>query len=308
MLTRTALPSWLPDQLLSLPRVIFGANMLLITGIGVSAAQLTWLLWPDDHTGGITVQSVITTPRAPVVKPAQRAEEVAGLHLFGKADDAAGKAVAAPTANVPETQLNLTLRGVFAVYDQTAAFAIIAGVGGKEQHYTVGAQIPGGVTVKEIHADHVLLSRGGRLETLRLPKNSANFGSDVTTRSPVTRGGLPGTGPSMRPAGGSVSQQLRSYRDRIMSNPMEAMDLVQMQPVTEAGKLKGYRLSPKKDRQLFRQAGLRPGDVVTSVNGIPLSDPANMGQVMSLLSTQSQFNLTVERGGREQNIMVNLNN
>jgi general secretion pathway protein C len=228
--------------------------------------------------------------------------------LFGKADDPASKAKVVPTENVPETQLNLTLRGVFAVHDQKEAFAIIANAGGNDEHYKVGAQIPGGVTVKEIYADHVLLSKNDRLETLRLPKKSANFDGNVKTTPPTRKGGRPGARPPRSPAGGPVSQQLQGYRDRILSNPMEAMDLVQMQPVTEAGKLKGYRLSPKRDRQLFRQAGLRPGDVVTSVNGISLSDPASMGQVMALLSTANSFNLVVERGGREENIFVDLNN
>lgn len=282
---------------------------MLIIGIGFSAAQLTWLLLPNTNTNGTAAPRLTSTPTtAAMNQQRQRVEAVTDLHLFGKADDAAPKTNPVPTENVPETQLNLTLRGVFAAHDQKEAFAIIANAGGNDQHYKVGTQIPGGVTVKEIHADHVLLSRGGRLETLRLPKNSASFGSDTTKSSPVPRGARPRNRAPMSPAGGSVSQQLQGYRDRILSNPMEAMDLVQMQPVTEAGKLKGYRLSPKRDRQLFRQAGLRPGDVVTSVNGISLSDPASMGQVMSLLSTANSFNLVVERGGREENVFVNLNN
>ncbi len=299
----TALPSWFPARLPPLPRVVSGANILLIIGIGFSAAQLTWLLWPNAGTHGAALSHLTTMPTTTSInRRGPRVEEVAGLHLFGKA---AGKPEVVSTENVPETQLKLTLRGIFAAYDQGEAFAIITNAGGNDQHYKVGEQIFGEVIVKEIHPDHVLLSRGGHLETLRLPKKSAGFGSKNTRLPPSIKGGSAGRRPSVA---GPVSQQLQGYRDRILSNPMEAMDLVQMQPVTEGGKLKGYRLSPRRDRQLFRQAGLRPGDVVTSVNGIALSDPASMGQVMSLLSTANSFNLVVERGGREENIFVDLNN
>jgi general secretion pathway protein C len=72
------------------------------------------------------------------------------------------------------------------------------------------------------------------------------------------------------------------------------------------GQLKGYRVYPGKDRSAFTAAGLRPGDLVTSVNGVQLDDPAKALQMLGDLGQAGQVNLVVERGGQSQNISINL--
>jgi len=43
-------------------------------------------------------------------------------------------------------------------------------------------------------------------------------------------------------------------------------------PYIVNGKIQGYRVYPKADRDLFRSLGLRPGDLITEIDGQPLSD------------------------------------
>jgi len=45
-------------------------------------------------------------------------------------------------------------------------------------------------------------------------------------------------------------------------------------PYIVDGRIQGYRVFPKADRDLFRSLGLRPGDLVTEIDGQPLNDPA----------------------------------
>ena len=40
------------------------------------------------------------------------------------------------------------------------------------------------------------------------------------------------------------------------------------------GELQGYRLYPGTDRDAFRSLGLRPGDLVTEIDGQPLDEPS----------------------------------
>jgi general secretion pathway protein C len=63
---------------------------------------------------------------------------------------------------------------------------------------------------------------------------------------------------------------------------------------------------PGRDRAAFTSAGLRPGDLVVSVNGVQLDDPAKALQMLGDLSQAGQVNLVVERGGQTQNISINL--
>ena len=72
-------------------------------------------------------------------------------------------------AEAPDTRLKLVLRGAFASDDRALSRAIIADPRGKEEHYSVGDALPGNAELSEVHPDKVILKRGGRFETLRLP-------------------------------------------------------------------------------------------------------------------------------------------
>jgi len=80
------------------------------------------------------------------------------------------------------------------------------------------------------------------------------------------------------------------------------MDLVRAEPVRDraTGKLKGYRIRPGRDRQLLSRFGLRSGDVVTSINGIPMDNPLKALELMRDVSSLSQISLEVERNGAPQ--------
>jgi len=95
-------------------------------------------------------------------------------------------------------------------------------------------------------------------------------------------------------------------RDNIAEDPQQAFNLLRAQPVMEGGALKGYRVNPGKQRKLFQGVGVRAVDVVTSVNGIALGDPAQLATLFAQFKTADRFNLIVERGGRETSLTINL--
>jgi len=275
-------------------RVAEWSARILFVLVAVSAAQLTWLLIP---TGDGQVGSPVTA-RLESPTPAGGAQpglgSVAGLNLFGRADRQAAEQPEAIDA--PQTRLNLTLRGVVAAGEGPSARAIISAPGRPEEHYRVGDSLPGGAVLEQILADRVILRRSGRLEALHLPQEDS-VGSEVG----ATVGKAPAAVPNLPT---SAIRKLQDYRKKIVREPQQAFNLARVQPVMEDGKIKGYRLSPNRERRLFRQVGLRPGDIVTSVNGIELGNPAQMGQVFSQLSQAPQLDLTVERNGSTTKVTV----
>src|SRR6202021_412088 len=86
-------------------------------------------------------------------------------HLFGIA-------VAAPSAqdpaNAPQSTANLVLAGTIATQDPKRGVAIISD-GGPSKVYAVGDNV-GGAALHSVYLDHVILDRGGALETLSLPR------------------------------------------------------------------------------------------------------------------------------------------
>lgn len=216
-------------------------------------------------------------------------DAVASMHLFGVAESTPATLQAA-AANAPETRLNLKLRGILAADEAALSRAIISS-GNQDKVYAVGDTLPGGAAVEAVLADKVLLRRAGRLETLRLPRNDAESGIAYSEPEP--------------PADVTADRaELEQMRDELVNDPTRLSELVRYSPVLQDGEIRGYRLYPGRDRAKFAQLGLQPGDIVTAINGTPLSDPGRTVEMLNTLTDQSNITLTVERNGSPQDITL----
>jgi general secretion pathway protein C len=266
-------------------RLATWSTTLLVVLLAYSLAQLTWRVWPRAEEGVTSAPMTGTIATATGTRAqGPGLESLAALHLFG--EHQANTTRQGPI-EAPETHLDLALRGVVAGQGQMA-FAIIASGGRDERAYRVGAHLPGGALLRDIYPDRVILERNGRFETLKLPREAPAAGSSGKNGA----GRLPA----------AVASKLRSYRQKLRRNPQAAFKLVQLTPVVANGRLKGYRIAPRAERDLFRRVGLRSGDVVTQVNGIAVDDPEKIGRALN----RDRVALTVERGGRTQTVSVNL--
>jgi general secretion pathway protein C len=95
-------------------------------------------------------------------------------------------------------------------------------------------------------------------------------------------------------------------RQLITSEPGVISDIMRPQPVFAQGKQRGYRVDPGRNRQAFTRLGLRPGDLVTAINGTPLDDPARGQEIFSTLGSASEARITVMRNGRQQDLTLNM--
>jgi len=295
----TNFPAGIPyAQLLqgrAVERVTRIINLVLVLFIAWSLARLTWSLWPMPQ---IEVSAPLPVANLSSGKPpAGAATRLAEMHLFGEAKEQEPAADTALTA--PETQLTLTLSGVLSADDKLTARAIIAGPDGEEKPYAVGDTLPGNATLHQILVDRVILKSGGKYETLRLPEDSNGM-------APVP--GMTGMANVPGPMGmqGGQGGNLRQYRQQILNNPAQLFDLVQVVPISQNGVFQGFRLGPGRDPRMLQRFGLQPGDTVTQINGIALDDPSKGAQALQSIATASSINLTIKRGGTEQQVTVRL--
>ncbi len=274
----------------SLPTLIF---VVLILFLAYQLACLTWywLSPPWQNRAYVAVE------KNESVYPDQALldiDSISRYQLFGKRVQRVVEAAEPVVA--PETKLKLELRGVIATGDSFGA-AIIADDRRREGYYRIGDELPGGVGLHEVFADRVILDRNGVYETLTLPSKRMSF-TDVKERG--------------RSAGASTAiseeatQLLHSYRELLLSDPQQLIGAVRTFPVRRNGQLVGYRIAPGRDRSLLNKFGLRPGDIVTAVNGISLNSPANGLAVMQKLNSAQSLSLEVERNGRNQSFQFSL--
>jgi len=74
----------------------------------------------------------------------------------------------------------------------------------------------------------------------------------------------------------------------------------------QGGKLRGFRAYPGRNRAIFNKLGLRPGDLVTAINGQALDDPQHSQEVFNTIQSSDHVDVTIERGGQREDISLNI--
>jgi general secretion pathway protein C len=207
---------------------------------------------------------------------------ITAAHLFGVP---AAAPVKVDAADVPVTAANLVLTGTLASANPKRGVAIVRD-DGKSAVYEVGASL-GGAVVASIYADRVVLDRGGTLEALLMPRQIPADGSmpvaGASQGGPaaVADGNAGGISVVMR-AGGSVTN--------------------------EAGRVRGFRIYPGRDRSTFGAAGFHGGDLVVAVNGTSvLEQNSQSGQeLFQTIANLARATMTIERNGQTHDVTVDV--
>lgn len=275
-----------PDRWRSLvlthgPRV---ATWVLALALGVQAALIL-----TDLTGG-KANSGSSSSSAPAMPTQQapriNAAAIANAGLFG--DPA--PVVNTNAADAPQTNIPLVLTGIIAAADPQNGLAILGENATSAKVFAVGDIVPGGVKLHSVLSDKVILDRNGTLESLALPRQSQGM-----AMGPPPVQNLPTENP--------IAERMRQL---ITSEPGVISDIMRPQPVFAQGKQRGYRVYPGRNRQAFTRLGLRPGDLVTAINGTPLDDPARGQEIFSTLGSSSEARVTVMRNGKQQDLTLNM--
>jgi general secretion pathway protein C len=224
------------------------------------------------HKAGLDIQSVVSA------------------HLFGVA---APDPTAQDPDNAPQSTANLVLAGTIATSDPKRGVAIISD-SGPSKVYMVGDKL-GGAALHSVYLDHVILDRGGALETLQLPRLlGPGMRAPPVTRRPV--------------ADPRTAAAVDNIRRMVQQDPGILDQVMRTVPSYDstAGKLRGFRAYPGRNRQIFNRLGLKPGDLVTAINGTPLDDPQHSQDVFNTIQTSDHVTVTIERAGQKQDISLNI--
>ncbi|NOZ53208.1 MAG: type II secretion system protein GspC [Gammaproteobacteria bacterium] len=292
------------------PRLPVVAAIIAVLLLTHSLAGLTWSLMPLPELQDEKQQ--LQRPQQDNLQAKQDqplAQKIRQWHLFGKVEPKKIIKNDKPLI-VPETRLNLKLKGVFASTDMAAARAIIADAKGSEDSYRINDEVPGGAILNEIYANRVILEHNGRLETLKLPVDSADSGAiagrgnrsrNATANRRTNNRNINRTNIASASAStADNSALLGQYRNALLNDPQSVMGLINVRPFQKDGRLIGYRLRPGKDRTVLRRFGLRSGDIVTAVNGVPMNNPIKALEILRDLSSATSLNVDIQRNGTPQ--------
>ncbi len=264
--------------------------------------RLVWLALPHADAGS---DLAAVAPRTPATATAQ---SISLWHLFGNPQSVN---LAQLARNAPATTLKLTLRGTLALPDPKQGIAMIADEQGGERSYNVGDDVAG-AKLTEVYTDHVVLSHEGAAETLQLPRPEAHAPELPEANRQNLASSAPGKALSVPPtyvppqmAHGALDWS--KAQKQLQIDPAELAKQVHVEPVFENGKIAGARLSGGGQiGALMNQAGLKPTDLITTVNGTSLTSLSNPQQFMDNLKDATSLQVTVMRDGKPATLTLNL--
>ena len=271
-------------------RLAMATTLLLIVACAYLLVELTWLFVPQDDVSLPSGQKILNTTTNKQVQQ-ENFRKLTSANIFG----VSGRSVS-QQSKAPETRLNLTLKGVLAAKPMNLGSAIIAqGRTGKEKTYGVDDKLPGGVKIKEIHPEYVVLERNGQLETLKLQKISGVTGFNSRAKNS-----------SNLSSNRSPAAALSNIRKDILKNPASFGDYALPVVVKENGKQIGYRLQPQQKGEKLAELGIQPSDVIVEINGVKLDKPQNGISALRKLSTAKNLTIIVKRNGAEIPLNITL--
>jgi len=188
------------NSLTNNPVIMAGAALVTAAGLATAASfgiLLTALLYSPD------INFQISAGETPINKI--NPQDIGQRNFFGLAQAAPSIIV----EDLPETKLELKLRGAFTAVDNANAGAIIEDDRKVAHHYAIGDEVPGDATLRAIYADRVVLARNGLLETLYFP-------DEIDTSGINTRRNINASDSGANSVDSEANKQRRdAIRDRI---------------------------------------------------------------------------------------------
>jgi len=218
------------------------------------------------------------------------AEKVVGLQLFGGGASGVASSESTPVAAVS----NIGVRGVYASRDGRTGFAVLV-VDGNPISAITGQEFLPGLVLQRVYPDSVEILRSGQLETARMaavPGSAAGVaGAAVTTG-----------------ASGTLKMTVQQLGPRQYGFSRTAL-LDTLKRADQLALLGRYGPHPRGGALLERspagglpeKLGLKVGDVVTGINGKPLSGPSDVARLYQLLIKSERVSVDVLRAGEKMN-------
>ncbi|WP_339616826.1 type II secretion system protein GspC [uncultured Gilvimarinus sp.] len=308
------------------------AGLLILLWLTHSLAQLFWLLVPTPEIPAAEISAnALASTEANTSARDVDIDELRNLTLFGAGagDDDAEFANEPAQPLEPQiedqavdTKLSLVLSGIVGSSVDASARAIIADA--KTQAiYGPGDEIENqrGVKVAKVLSLRVILDNNGQYESLWLYKEDPNAPRRQVRYDPPANTSRSWEGDEEQYNAGDAEPAVQGPLEADQVNKEEASansssgveqisqnlsDVVAFNIHRENGQIKGYRIRPGRNPEAFNAAGLKAGDIVTSVNGSALDNPGKIMEIYRNLGQTTSASLEIERDGEIVTVDVEL--
>ena len=228
------------------------AEICLVAVIALLLARLAWIaIEPGGAVMGAQPMGEVFRQSPGGTSPVLTGDMslLTTLDPFNRAGE-----VADLVQEAPETKLNLVLKGVRASADGTGV-AMIVMPNNRLNTFAPGETILDGVVLDRVYGDRVTLRKDGQIEALLMSSGADRLSVLSSPEDAGTK--VPGT----RSAGSD---------DLISTTATDFLANLVIDPVHRGQDFVGYQISSRGNAALLERSGLKPGDIILSVDGVSI--------------------------------------
>jgi general secretion pathway protein C len=176
---------------------------------------------------------------------------------------------------------------------------------GRQALYRLGEDIPDAGKLVAVEKTRILIDRQGHKVAVEIPQNALPGPVPNTLPPPKIVPNVRGAAP-VRSLGAGRFALNRSALQGRMHNMAQLFTQMRAVPNFQNGKASGFRLSEIQPGSLFDQIGLKDGDVVLSINGQVLNNPARAVEMLNQLQSRDWVTVSLMRGGRPMQLQYEI--
>lgn len=190
-----------------------------------------------------------------------------------------------------------------AIVDSRGGVALVKNKGtGEVKAFRIGAQIYDVGSLKEVDRYSIIIREtSGETVTISSKLNGAKM---AVSRIKTVDDGDRYIEDGFSRVGNKIEVD-SAYRDRMVKEELQNI-LMQAtaEPVMENGQIAGFKIYQFDDKSIFYKLGLKEGDVVKEINGVPLTNVAKTIQFLNGLREEPNISVSVSRNGQPVNMSM----
>ena len=233
------------------------------------------------------------------------------------ADKAQGTAPGQKQLEAIKSDLPITLVGTIFSGDPYSGIALIENTSKKTiNSFMVGDALLKEAILKEIHKERIIIDHNGRPEFIEVVREKLSRSRRQKKAVPAATDSVAPIAtepppPSFKEEGFERKDRdmtmSQAYRSKLLTTDFtKVLQDAKASPNLVDGELKGFVLTRIRKDSIYEKAGLQNDDIVTEIQGVPLTDTAQAIRLLQSLRGESEIEIRLNRAGSPLKFNLNV--
>lgn len=179
-----------------------------------------------------------------------------------------------------------SLKGIYST-DSNGGWAIIENKRDKQSYFIAQYEELDGYILTKLYKNHVIFEKQAKEYKLQIEKKDENISYEVSRKTNNINENIVVDNDSV-----TVK---RDYLNSYVQNPQKVWDNIAISEIKEGSKISGFKVGRVNQNSVFGKLGLKPGDIIKSINNKVLDSYADAFAVYNNINNTKYLNIEILR-------------